>query len=231
MKKNKLIIYLSFFLVMFFTGTSCFVFGQNTDHLRRRRSREKTAQTIKSRNWESRNRRKNDLQNETYIRGGRRPDRRSGNEKHPLANNNEITVHRSENTGITDPRTGDRMGIERRGKIRPYNSNHYHHPKTYKTWKFPAPWKYSAHAFVFRHRDHDYFFYHNRFYRYSPDRGYFVVGFPLGVVFTWLPEGYEEVVIDGRLYYRYGDVYFRRTFYGDYRVVRPLGRFHLSINF
>lgn len=99
----------------------------------------------------------------------------------------------------------------------------YHHPKTYHTWHYPAPWVYAPHAIVFRHHHGDYFFYHGSFYRYHPVRGYYRVAVPGSVVFSHLPVGYEKVFIGGGYYYRYGKVFFEYTPYG-YRIIpRPSG--------
>lgn len=111
-----------------------------------------------------------------------------------------------------------------------YGYNHYHHPRTYSTWGYPAPWKYSRNAYVFRHEHGDFFFYHNRFYRYSPVHGYYVVNYPSGMIFTYLPVGYREVLIDGIMYYRYGDIYFEATPVG-YRIVRPPNGIYISMQF
>ena len=110
------------------------------------------------------------------------------------------------------------------------NHSKYHHPKTYSTWNFPAPWKYASKAIVFRHNHGDYYFYNTRFYRYDPFRGYYVVNFPNGVVFTYLPFGCNEVMINGRIYYRYGDVYFEYTPIG-YRMINPPNAIYFSVNF
>ena len=109
-----------------------------------------------------------------------------------------------------------------------YHANH--HPRTYNAWNFPAPWKYSAHAVVFRHAHDDYFFYNNVFYRYSPYRGYYTVGCPEGIIFTYLPVGYNEVMVNGRIYYRYGNVFFEPVYEG-YRVINPPSGLFVTFNF
>ncbi len=56
------------------------------------------------------------------------------------------------------------------------------------------------------------------FYTGTPDN-YVVVEAPVGVVVYNVPVGYERVVIDGDVYYRYRDVYYRHVHRG-YEVVR-----------
>jgi hypothetical protein len=76
---------------------------------------------------------------------------------------------------------------------------------------------------MFRHNHGNYYYHHGRFYRYHPLRGYYMVGIPSNVVFSYLPVGYEEVFIGGYPYYRYGEVYFEYSPWG-YRIVsRPRG--------
>ena len=122
-------------------------------------------------------------------------------------------------------------GYKSYGKNHNWDHRYYsaHHPRTYNVWNFPAPWRYSAHGLVFRYAYGDYFFSNNRFYRYDPYRGYYTVNYPTEVYFDYLPIGYNEVMIDGRIYFRYGDVYFVATPAG-YRLARPNG-IYLSFQF
>jgi hypothetical protein len=135
-------------------------------------------------------------------------DRR--NDPQPESNNNE---NHENNSGYKNKKHHD--GYDN------WNYLHYDHPMTYSNWHFPAPWKYARHARVFRRDCGDYYYYQGNFYRYHPSLGYFIINFPADVIFTFLPAGYEEIYIDGRLYFRYGDIYFEYTPEG-YRIIpRP----------
>lgn len=111
-----------------------------------------------------------------------------------------------------------------------YHNDHYNQPKTYSVWNFPAPWVYANHAYVFRHSHGDYYFYNNRFFSYDPFRGYYAVTFPYQTIFSWLPAGYDEVMVDGQIYFRYGNLFFVETPVG-YRIVPPPAGIYVSINF
>ena len=56
------------------------------------------------------------------------------------------------------------------------------------------------------------------FYTGTPDH-YVVVEAPVGAVVYSVPAGYEQVVIEGNVYYRYRDVYYRHGTRG-YEVAR-----------
>ena len=57
------------------------------------------------------------------------------------------------------------------------------------------------------------------FYTGAPDN-YVVVEAPVGAVIYDLPIGYERIVIDDSIYFRYHDVYYRHRPWGRYEVVR-----------
>ena len=56
------------------------------------------------------------------------------------------------------------------------------------------------------------------------------VTFPYQTIFSWLPAGYDEVMVDGQIYFRYGNLFFVETPVG-YRIVPPPAGIYVSINF
>ncbi len=78
---------------------------------------------------------------------------------------------------------------------------------------------------VFIHNHHQYYCYNGHFFRYLRGVGYVLVDLPFGMVFQQLPLDYDQVYINGYLYFRVGNMFFEYTDYG-YRLVHYPERYY-----
>lgn len=98
------------------------------------------------------------------------------------------------------------------------DSEYFEHPRYGRVYQ-----RFDRTPIVLRHDRDDYYYYRDHFYTYRPGIGYCAVEFPRNIFFSQLPLDCDQVYIDGRLFFRNGDLYFRH--YPDgYRVVpSPIG--------
>ncbi len=233
MKTKILHITSNLFLTTMIVMISISSFGQS-------RNSNNQGKTTYSRGTASVNRNVNNTRQERTIVESRKPvtvqssrnlQQNRKNDPKPANNNN---AYNQNNKGHSEYKSNDHSWNHSHNSYAgSWNGNghrvYYSHPKTYNGWNYPAPWKYSTHAVVFRHDHGDYYFYNNRFYRYDPFRGYYLVDFPGGVIFSYLPIGFREVMWNGLIYYRYGNIYLEYTPLG-YRVVPPESGIYFSMN-
>lgn len=74
---------------------------------------------------------------------------------------------------------------------------------------------------VFVHNHIRYYNYDGHFFRYYNRVGYVLVDIPFGLAFDYLPYDYEEVYINGYLYFRVGNLFFEHTNLGFQLVHYP----------
>ena len=74
---------------------------------------------------------------------------------------------------------------------------------------------------VFVHNHNRYYCYDGHFFRYHRGIGYVLVNLPFGFSFERLPYGYEQVHINGYLYFRIGNLFFESTALGFSLVHYP----------
>ncbi len=81
-----------------------------------------------------------------------------------------------------------------------------------------------AAAYRLHYLNRPYFYYYGVFYTPLPDGAYEVVDAPIGARVDALPDGYEVFELDGRVYYRLGDTYYKAVVEDNglvaYEVVR-----------
>ena len=110
-----------------------------------------------------------------------------------------------------------------------HNKKWHKEPYYYSYHRIPN-WTYSYHPVSFRHNHGNYYFHEDRFYRYHKHYGYILVENPYNVVFTTMPYGYRRIIIDGAVYYKYGNSFFSYTPYG-YRLIPRKHWIYLSARF
>ncbi|MCY1719739.1 hypothetical protein OU798_05260 [Prolixibacteraceae bacterium Z1-6] len=84
-----------------------------------------------------------------------------------------------------------------------YHNHYYHH---YKYGHVIRRFDYRPQIFV--HNHHNYYCYNGHFFRYRMGVGYVLVDLPFGFEFDYLPRGYEQVYINGYMYFRLGNLFF-----------------------
>jgi hypothetical protein len=75
---------------------------------------------------------------------------------------------------------------------------------------------------VFKHQHGDYYYFGNNFYRYHQGIGYCVVEPPRNIYFRHLPDDCNKVRIDGRVFFRHGDLFFQLSPRGYVIVPSPI---------
>ncbi len=215
-KFNRAIIVISILLLII-----SFAVNGQTRSGNREKSQYRTRETKVVRNENPKNQR-------TTLRYTRN-DNRNNNSK------NKIVKYESVNT-----KQGKNYGGNKNSNYYKHNkhSNHnYAHGKKYykkyydNSYYNTSPWAYYNYPVVFYHRNHgEYYFHGGRFYRYNRNYGYVMVDIPSHIVFKSIPHGYKRVYINGRLFYRYGDVFFKHTPHG-YRISHQRPGVHFSASF
>ncbi len=84
-----------------------------------------------------------------------------------------------------------------------YYKYYYHHPRYGHVIR-----RFDFRPSVFVHNHHNYYCYNGHFFRYMSGIGYVLVDMPFGFTFEVLPYGYEQVYINGYLYFRVGNLFF-----------------------
>lgn len=90
---------------------------------------------------------------------------------------------------------------------------------------------------VFHAKVNKFYFHNDHFYLYHKGIGYVWIENPFGMVFSKLPQGTIMVHINGKPYYRYGNVFFVHSPYGFEVVQLPVRYYkarpviHISANF
>ena len=92
-----------------------------------------------------------------------------------------------------------------------YYNNHYGHVIR----------KFVYRPTVFVHNHNRYYCYDGHFFRYHRGIGYVLVNLPFGFSFERLPYGYEQVHINGYLYFRVGNLFFESSALGFSLVHYP----------
>lgn len=77
---------------------------------------------------------------------------------------------------------------------------------------------------VFVYNNNEYYNFDGNFFMYRPGIGYILVDIPLGMVFDYLPNSYEQVNINGYLYFRVGNLFFEHNGFG-FELVHFPGRY------
>jgi hypothetical protein len=100
-----------------------------------------------------------------------------------------------------------------------YDRHYYHHPAFGDVIR-----RFSFKPIIFIHNRIPFYCYDGYFFNYHKGVGYVLTDLPYGIVFPELPYGYEEVYINGYLYFRLGNLFFE--YVGDgYRLVYYPERF------
>jgi len=106
------------------------------------------------------------------------------------------------------------------GYYNPYsyrNNKYYYHHNYYGH----VIRKFTYHPQIFIHNHIKYYSYDGNFFRYRSGVGYVLVDIPFGMAFDNLPNNYEQVYINGYLYFRIGNLFFEHTNYGFQLVHYP----------
>ncbi len=74
---------------------------------------------------------------------------------------------------------------------------------------------------IFVLNNNRYYSYDGHFFRHMRGIGYVLVDIPFGLAFDYLPSGYEQVYINGYLYFRLGNLFFENTNFGFQLVHYP----------
>ena len=101
-----------------------------------------------------------------------------------------------------------------------YNKYYYHHPVYGDVIS-----RFVFHPNIFIHNHHQYYCYNGHFFRFLRGVGYVLVDLPFGMVFQQLPLDYDQVYINGYLYFRVGNLFFEYTDYG-YQLVHYPERYY-----
>ena len=109
------------------------------------------------------------------------------------------------------------------------NKKWHKEPYHYSYHRIPN-WTYNYHPVAFRHDHGQFYFHEDRFYRYHEHYGYIIVENPYEVVFTTMPYGYRRIIVDGVVYYKYGNLFFSYTPYG-YQLIPRKHWIYLSARF
>ncbi len=101
-----------------------------------------------------------------------------------------------------------------------YHRNYYHHPVYGHVIR-----KFVHRPVIFVHNHHRYYDYDGHLFRFYRGVGYVLVDVPFGLVVEYLPAGYEQVYINGYLYFRVGNLFFENTDLG-FRLVHYPERYY-----
>lgn len=104
-----------------------------------------------------------------------------------------------------------------------------YHPYSYRYHKHYYYNNHYGHVirkFVYRpvrfvHNHQNYYCYDGHFFRYRRGVGYILVNLPFGFTFERLPYNYEQVYINGYVYFRVGNLFFESSAYGFQLVHFP----------
>lgn len=107
-----------------------------------------------------------------------------------------------------------------------YYRYYYHHPHYGEVIRrFIDP------PLVFVHNQINYYCYDGHFFRYHSGIGYVLVDMPYGMVFDYIPVGYERVYINGYPYFRVGNLFFEFDNFGFHLIHYPERYFSINISF
>lgn len=103
-----------------------------------------------------------------------------------------------------------------RDYYRGYNPYSYRYHKHYY---YNSHYGHVIRKFVYRpvmfvHNHQNYYCYDGHFFRYRHGIGYVLVNLPFGFTFERLPYGYEQVYINGYVYFRVGNLFFESSPFG-----------------
>jgi hypothetical protein len=190
---------------------------------------------------------KNNPQENIRYKGEERPVNRNLNQR-AIPNQN---VRRSDNRTAVSQNRINTANRETRVK-KPVNNYKVHHaparvavPKHFSSNRYyyytpkygHTVRKFHSAPVVFYAKNNPYYFHNDHFYRYYRGIGYVWIENPYGMIFPRLPHGTVMVHINGRPYFRYGNVYFaahRRGYEvisvpAKYYKARPV--IHISASF
>ena len=85
-----------------------------------------------------------------------------------------------------------------------YQSDYYEHPRYGRVYQ-----RFDRSPVVFHHDRDDYYYYGNHFYSYRKGVGYCVVEPPRHVYFRQLPVACEKIYVNGNVFFRNGDLFFK----------------------
>jgi len=94
-----------------------------------------------------------------------------------------------------------------------FHKYYYHHPRYGHVIR-----RFTGRPWFFIHNHHRYYCFNGHFFRHFRGVGYVLVDMPYGIIFERIPVGYEQVYINGYLYFRIGNLFFEMTRYG-FRLV------------
>ncbi|MFA5330007.1 MAG: DUF6515 family protein [Prolixibacteraceae bacterium] len=108
-----------------------------------------------------------------------------------------------------------------------YNRNrvYFEHPRYGRVYH-----RFDHNPVVFRHNHDNYYYYGNHFYTYRRGIGYCVIEPPHNVFFRDLPFGCDRVNINGKVFFRNGDLFFQLSPRGYAIVPARLG-IHITARF
>lgn len=108
-----------------------------------------------------------------------------------------------------------------------YQAKHgnFYHPKYGRVYQ-----KFDQKPTIFRHSNGNYYYSRNQFYTYRDGIGYCVAEAPRHVYFRDLPFSCNRVRVNGQVYFRNGDLYFRHSPRGYVMVPSPV-EVNLSVKF
>ena len=107
-----------------------------------------------------------------------------------------------------------------------YYRYYYHHPYYgHVIRRFVNP------PMMFIHNHINYYCYDGHFFRYQSGIGYVLVDMPYGMVFEYIPVGYERVYINGYPYFRVGNLFFEFDNFGFHLVHYPERYYSINISF
>ena len=159
-----------------------------------------------------------------------RDDNRNNSPKNKIVKYESVNTKKGNNNGNYNKHNNNNY------KHKNYNHYYAHGKKYYKkhyynNYYHTSPWTYNNYPVVFYHKNYGEYYFHNGwFYTYHRKHGYLRADIPSHIIFSNIPHGYKRVYINGRLYYRYGDVYFKHTQHG-YKVANRGPGIHFSASF
>lgn len=134
----------------------------------------------------------------------------------------KTTVQAQERNKYVKDRRGDRLD-----DYRNVDHGHYSSKDERRNYYGPgyirrAPWGIHR-PLILSHNHNKVYYYRGHYYEYYPNRGYLMIEIPSGYIFDEVPSGFRRVWIDGRWYYRHGDLYLRPSIHGFIAFPGPFG--------
>jgi len=175
----------------------------------------------------SQNHRNENKSNKNNDRKEYRNDR-SNSSNHSVARNDGRNGDRKHYSVRSSDRNNGNYAYDRHNSGRGYND----HQQAYTTHpRYSRVYQRFEHTpYVFRHSHGNYYYSDNQFYTYRDGIGYCVSEAPRDVYFNELPFECSRVNINGRVFFRNGDLYFSHSSRGYVIVPAPLA-INLSLRF